>query len=95
MSAEGEFTNICLPEHSSDCLRCRTKDKAKQATELVKVQSVLCEEAEISRRRSNEHLPSRTFSRLFTLAYKRQSKADDLVSEVQPVLCEDAVYLKR
>ena len=34
-----------LQEHLSDCLRCHIKGKAKQATELVKVQSVLCEES--------------------------------------------------
>ena len=36
--------NICLQKHSSDFLRWHIKAKAKQATELVKVQSVLCEE---------------------------------------------------
>ena len=51
-----------------------------------------CKEIEISRRRSHEHLPSRTFTRLFTLSYKRQDKAGDCVNEVQTVLYEEAVY---
>ena len=50
---------------------------------------------EISRRQSHEYLPSRKFIRLFTLPYKRQGKAGDWVIEVQLVLCEDAVRLKR
>ena len=44
---------------------------------------------EISRR------PSRKIFRLFTLPYKRQDKTCKRVSEVQLVLCEDAVHLKR
>ena len=36
--------NVCLHEHSADCLCCHIKGKAKQATELVKVQSVLCKD---------------------------------------------------
>ena len=31
--------------HLSDCLLCYIKGMAKQASELVKVQSVLCEDA--------------------------------------------------
>ena len=50
---------------------------------------------EISRRRIHERSPSRTFIRLFTLPYKKQGKTDDGVSDVQSVLCEDAVCLKR
>ena len=37
----------------------------------------------------------KSFIRLFTMPYKRQDKADDWVSEVQSVLCEDAMCLKR
>ena len=42
-SQKDEATNGCLQEHSSDCLSCHIKGKAKQASELVKVQSDLCE----------------------------------------------------
>ena len=49
----------------------------------------------ILRRRTHEHSPSRTFIRLFTLPYRKQGKAGDWVSEVQSVLCEDTVCLKR
>ena len=41
-----------------------------------------------------EHLPSRTFIKLFTMPYKKQGKASELVSEVQSALYEGAVYLK-
>ena len=47
------------------------------------------------RRQSHENSPSKTFIRLFTLPCKRQGKAGDWVSEVQLVLCEDAMCLKR
>ena len=50
---------------------------------------------EITRRQNHERTPSRTFIRLFTLPYKRQGKAGDCASEVQSVLCEDAVHFKR
>ena len=50
---------------------------------------------ETSRKVSPERSPSRTFIRLFTLPYKRQDKAGDSVSEIQSVLCEDVVCLKR
>ena len=40
-----EATNIHLQEHSSECLHCHIKGKAKHVNELVKVQSVLCEDA--------------------------------------------------
>ena len=36
--------NVRLQEHSSHCLLCHIKGKAKQATELVKFQSVICKE---------------------------------------------------
>ena len=36
---------IRLQAYSSDRLYCHIKGKAKQASELVKVQSVLCEDA--------------------------------------------------
>ena len=49
---------------------------------------------EISRRRSHEISPSRTFTRLFTLPCKRQDQASEL-AKVQSVLYEDAVPLKR
>ena len=49
----------------------------------------------ISRRRSHEHSLSRTFVRLFTVIFKKQVKAGELVSKVEIVLCEDEVRLKR
>ena len=37
--------NMRLHEHLSDCLLCHIKGKAKDESELVKVKSVLCEDA--------------------------------------------------
>ena len=70
--------------------------QSKAGNWVSEVQSVLFEDSnnnettiftfmKISRRRSHEHLLSRTFIRLFTLPYKRQSKAGNWVSEVQSV----------
>ena len=41
----GETMSFRLKKYSSHWFHCHIKGKAKQATELVKVQSVLCEEA--------------------------------------------------
>ena len=37
-----ETMNILFKEHSSDCLHCHIKGKAKQVTKSIKLQSVLC-----------------------------------------------------
>ena len=39
----------------------------------------------------DEHSPSKTFIRQFTLPYKSQGKLGEWASEVQSVLCKDAV----
>ena len=49
---------------------------------------------EILRKQRQEHSPSRILIRLFTLRYKRQSRAGHWVSEVQLILCEDAECFK-
>ena len=43
-SPEGESTKVPLQEHSSNCLLCHINSKAMQASEMVKVQLVLCED---------------------------------------------------
>ena len=42
---EREIMKVRLQEYLSACLSYHIKAKAKQATDLVQVQSVLCEEA--------------------------------------------------
>ena len=47
---------------------------------------------EIPKTRSHKYSPSRTWIRLFSRSYKRQDKAGECVSEVQPVLFDDCPY---
>ena len=41
----GEAMNFRFPDHTSVYLLCQIKGRTKQTTELVNIQSVLCEDA--------------------------------------------------